>query len=154
MKQDFLKRTPLFADLQDEELAQILLIGRVVTFEAERHVFDEGAPGDAFYLIEQGAIRISRMTPLGEEALAVLREGGFFGEMALLDDSPRSAQAIAHEGEARLIEFRTAELRALMERERALACKMLWAMCRTMAARLRDTNERFQSLFIMTSTFR
>ncbi len=154
MKQEFLKATPIFADLADEELAQVLLIGRVVSFDTDKHVFEEGEAGDAFYLIEKGAVRISRVTPLGEEALAVLREGAFFGEMALLDASPRSAQAIAHEGEAQLIEFRTADLRALMEREHGLACKMLWAICRTMASRLRDTNERFQSLFIMTSTFR
>lgn len=153
MKQEFLKRAPIFATLSDEELAQILVIGRVVTFEAEKHIFKEGEPGAAFYLVEQGAVRISRETPMGEEALAVLREGSFFGEMAMLDDTPRSAQAIAHEGDAQLIEFRTADLRSLMERETAMACKMLWAMCRTLAARLRDTNERFQSLFIMTSTF-
>jgi CRP-like cAMP-binding protein len=153
VKQEFLKRTPIFADLTDDELAQVLLIGRVISFEAEKLIFKEGDPGAAFFLVEKGAVRISRVTPLGEEALAVLREGSFFGEMALLDDTPRSAQAIAHEGEAQLIEFRTAELKSLMERETALACKMLWAICRTLTARLRDTNQRFQSLFVMTSSF-
>lgn len=153
MKQEFLRKTPIFADLNDDELAQVLLLGRVVTFEAERHLFKEGDPGNAFYLVEKGAVRISRETPMGEEALTVLREGAFFGEMAMLDDSPRSAQAIAHEGEAQLIEFRISELRELMERETGLACKMLWAMCRTLTARLRDSNQRFQSLFIMTSAF-
>ena len=153
MKQEFLKRSPIFADLDDEELAQILLIGTVVGFDAEKQIFAEGDPPGSMYLVEKGAVRISRITPMGEEALAVLREGSFFGEMALLDETPRSAQAIAHEGPAQLIEFRTADLKALMERETALACKMLWAMCRTLTARLRDTNERFQSLFVMTSTF-
>ena len=55
--------------------------------------------------------------------------------------------------ERRLAAGETADLRALMDREAGLACKMLWALCRTLAARLRDTNDRFQSLFIMTSTF-
>lgn len=154
MLQDFLRKTPIFAALTDEELAQILLIGQVVEAESGRLLFKEGDPGVSFYLIEAGAVRISRITPLGEEALAVLREGAFFGELALIDDAPRSAQAIAHEGPARLIEFRTAALRALMEKEPALANKMLWALCRTLAARLRDTNDRFQSLFVMTSMFR
>ena len=154
MKQEFLRRTPLFASLDDEELAQVILIGRVVDADSGKVLFKEGDPGTSFYLVEKGAVRISRVTPLGEEALAILREGAFFGDMALLDDMPRSADAIAHEGPARLIEFRTAELRALMEKERGIACKMLWAMSRTLAARLRDTNERFQSLFVMTSTFR
>lgn len=154
MKQEFLRRTPLFSDLSDEELAQILVIGRVVDFEGETPVFKEGDPGEAFYLVEQGAVRISRMTPLGEEALTVLREGGFFGEMCLLDDAPRSADAKAHEGPAKLIEFRITDLKELMEKDQALANKMLWTLSRTLAARLRDTNERFQSLFLMTSTFK
>jgi CRP-like cAMP-binding protein len=153
VKQEFLRRTPIFATLQDDELAQVLLIGRVVDFENGRVVFKEGDPGAAFYLIEKGAVRISKMTPLGEEALTILREGAFFGEMALLDDSPRSAHAIAHEGEVRLIEFPVKDLRDLMDQETKLACKILWAVCRTMAARLRDTNDRFQSLFVMTSAF-
>jgi len=153
LKEEFLKKTPIFAALDDDELAQVLLIGRVVDFEANRSIFSEGDVGNAFYLVEKGAIRISKITPLGEEALAILREGAFFGEMALLDDTPRSAHAFAHEGPTRLIEFRTGELRDLMQKETGLACKMLWALCRTMAARLRDTNDRFQSLFIMTSSF-
>ncbi|MBI3448438.1 MAG: cyclic nucleotide-binding domain-containing protein [Acidobacteria bacterium] len=153
MKEEFLRRTPIFATLDDEELSQVLLIGRVVDFEPDRAIFAEGDAGAAFYLVEKGAVRISKMTPLGEEALAILREGAFFGEMALLDDTPRSAHAFPHEGSARLIEFRIRELRELMEKDTALACKMLWALCRTLAARLRDTNDRFQSLFIMTSSF-
>ncbi|HZE89386.1 MAG TPA: cyclic nucleotide-binding domain-containing protein, partial [Verrucomicrobiae bacterium] len=119
----------------------------------DKAIFAEGDAGSAFYLVEKGAVRISKMTPLGEEALAILREGAFFGEMALLDDTPRSAHAFPHEGGARLIEFRVRELRELMGRDTPLACKMLWALCRTLAARLRDTNDRFQSLFIMTSSF-
>jgi len=154
VKQEFLRRTPIFSTLTDDELAQVLVIGRVVEFGKEQVVCKEGDPGTSFFLVEEGAVRISRMTPLGEEALAVLREGSFFGEMALLDDTPRSADAKAHEGPAKLIEFRVSELKGLMERETELACKMLWAVARTLSARLKDTNERFQSLFLMTSTFK
>jgi CRP-like cAMP-binding protein len=144
--QEFLRRTPIFASLSDEELTQVLLLGRVMDFEPDKAIVSEGDAATAFYLVEKGAVRISKMTPLGEEALAILREGAFFGEMGLLDDTPRSAHVFPHEGTVRLIEFRIGELRGLMERETGLACKMLWALCRTLSARLRDTNDRFQSL--------
>ena len=61
-------------------------------------IFEEGEQGDKFYLILDGAVRISRIVPgMGEEALAVLRAGTYFGEMALIDDFPRCADARAHE---------------------------------------------------------
>ena len=76
--------------------------GHIVHFkEARKHgeaIFAEGDKGDRFYLILDGAVRISRMVPgMGEEALAVLKNGAYFGEMALIDDFPRSAHAIVHE---------------------------------------------------------
>src|SRR5260370_16439379 len=61
-------------------------------------IFNEGAVGDKVYLIISGAVRISRTVPgMGEEALAVLRTGTHFGEMALIDDFPRSPDPRAHE---------------------------------------------------------
>ena len=61
-------------------------------------IFREGDPGDTMYLIQTGAVEISRMGKDGEVALALLEKGDFFGEMVLLDSLPRSttARAIAH----------------------------------------------------------
>jgi len=149
-----LKKIPLFANLTADHLQKVANIAAQKQARANEKIFHEGEIGTEMYLIGSGKVRISKMVPgVGEEALAILREGAFFGEMALLDDTPRSAHAFPHEGGARLIEFRVRELRELMGRDTPLACKMLWALCRTLAARLRDTNDRFQSLFIMTSSF-
>jgi len=61
-------------------------------------VFREGEVGDKLYIILDGKVRISRDVPgMGEEALAVLGPGAVFGEMALLDEAPRSADARVHE---------------------------------------------------------
>jgi CRP-like cAMP-binding protein len=61
-------------------------------------IFRNGEPGDCCYIVLNGAVRISKFLPhIGEEALAVLKPGDYFGEMALIDSSPRSAGAIAND---------------------------------------------------------
>src|SRR5204863_9308646 len=64
-------------------------------------IFREGEKGDKLFIVLDGRVRISKFIPgVGEEALAVLDRGDFFGEMALIDDKPRSADATAHEQDA------------------------------------------------------
>ena len=60
-------------------------------------IFEEGAHGDCAYLIERGMVRISKRTRGGDVELGMLGTGAIFGEMALIDDSPRMASAIAAE---------------------------------------------------------
>lgn len=60
-------------------------------------IFEEGAQGDCAYLIERGAVRISKKTRSGDVELGMLGSGAIFGEMALIDASPRMASAIAAE---------------------------------------------------------
>ncbi len=63
--------------------------------EAGEVLFDEGDKGDVMYLIREGKIKITKGQGEDEKVLAVLKEGDFFGEMAIIDGSPRSASAIA-----------------------------------------------------------
>ena len=58
-------------------------------------LFREGERGDVMYLIREGKIKITKGGDDDEKVLAVLKEGDFFGEMAIIDGSPRSASAIA-----------------------------------------------------------
>ena len=112
-------------------------------------VFQEGDKGDKFYLILDGAVRISRMVPgMGEEALAVLKSGAYFGEMALIDDFPRSAHAIVHE-KCRLFVIRKEDLEDLLFVDRDLAYELLWNFVRTLSRRLRETNDKMT--FLATS---
>ncbi len=92
------RAVPFFDGLTREALS---LIAQVTTEESHAlgtRIFQYGDPGDKLFIILEGKVRISReVAGMGEEALAVLGPGQVFGEMALLDESPRSADARAHE---------------------------------------------------------
>ncbi len=93
-----LEQVDLFAGLPDEDLRNIAAIVGGETIEAGELVFEEGEAGDTFYIVFKGAIEILKTRPDGsEEKLAVRRKGEGFGEMALLNDAPRSATARAAE---------------------------------------------------------
>jgi CRP-like cAMP-binding protein len=93
-----LKQVDLFEGLPDDDLAGIAGIVEGLAIDREELVFEEGEPGDAFYIVFQGAVEIVKTRPdASEEKLAVRRSGEGFGEMALLNDAPRSATARASE---------------------------------------------------------
>ncbi|MBI4702710.1 MAG: cyclic nucleotide-binding domain-containing protein [Deltaproteobacteria bacterium] len=109
-------------------------------------IFRYGDPGDTMYLVRSGRVRISRTIPgLGEEALAMLGEGGVFGEMALLDDSPRSADAIAQQ-RCRLLTLERRSFEDLLFLNRDLAHEVLWGLVRMLSARLRETTDKLTML--------
>jgi CRP/FNR family cyclic AMP-dependent transcriptional regulator len=87
-------------------------------------------------------VRISKFIPnIGEEALAVLKEGDYFGEMALIDNFPRSAHAIANT-DIEVLAIDKTELDYLMNMDHELGYKLLWKFTETLSKRLRETNEK------------
>lgn len=144
-----LDKVSLFAGLLPVHLTRIARLAVEHEFERNDFVFRHGDEGDGLYIVVEGAIRISRnVSGIGEEALAVLREGAHFGEMSLIDDDvPRSADAIVHE-RARVIKLPKHDLRDLMFVDRELAYELLWRFVRTLASRLRDSNDRLMMLSV------
>ncbi len=142
----FLTQSPLFRNLDETERAQILIIGQVKSYKGNDFIFREGDPGDGLYIVVKGSVRISKHSPTGEEALTVLEPHAFFGEMALIDFSARAADAIAHEG-TELFFIPLKDLRNLIESHHHLALKVLYSLCEVLAQRLRETNERYMSIF-------
>ena len=147
---ELLAKTKFFEGLPRGDLVRIVELGSEEEHRVGESIFAEGDKGDKFYLIEEGAVRISRMVPgMGEEALTILRSGDHFGEMALLDESPRSAHALVHE-RCRLFVVRKEDLQDLLFVDRDLAYELLWNFVRTLSARLRETNDKMTFLSVTT----
>jgi CRP-like cAMP-binding protein len=143
-----LKSVDLFASLKPEALATIVKIATEETHALGTKVFQHGDVGDKLYLILEGRIRISRDVPgMGEEALAVLGPGKVFGEMALLDEAPRSADARVHE-RCRLLAISKDAFEDLLFSDKDLAYEVLWGTVRVLMSRLRETTDKLTFLSI------
>jgi len=102
------------------------------------------------FIISDGEVRISRTIPgSGEEALAVLKPGACFGEMAIFDRSERSTDAIANTG-CTLITISRSDFELVLDFNRDIAYKVLWSVVRLLSARLRVTNDNLRSLLAMS----
>lgn len=142
------RRTALFGLLNEEYLSVIAEMADEKHFSKEEHIFREGEKGDGFYIILQGRIRISRqISGIGEEALAILESGNYFGEMALIDDQPRSADAIAQD-KSKLLFLKTEDLQDLLFVDKSIAYEVLWAFVRTLSGRLRETSDKLTFLTV------
>jgi CRP/FNR family transcriptional regulator, cyclic AMP receptor protein len=151
--QVFLKTVPVFRDLTDDDLAQILMVGMVRRFAANTVIISEGSPGGQLHVIHEGQVRISKVVPnVGEEALTILQPGAFFGEIEFFDGAPASAHAIAHT-DCSVLAVPHEEMRDFIQNRPNLAAKFFWAFGITLASRLRDTNDRMATLLAISKGF-
>ncbi|NOU34261.1 MAG: cyclic nucleotide-binding domain-containing protein [Polyangiaceae bacterium] len=148
-REEQLARVPFFDGLTPRALSLIAEVTSEETHALGTRIFQYGDPGDKLFIILEGKVRISReVSGLGEEALAVLGPGEIFGEMALLDESARSADALAHQ-RCRLLVIKKDDFDDLLFFHKDLAYEVLWASVRMLAARLRETNDKLT--FLSTS---
>ena len=147
---EVLKKIPLFQEISEEFLGEVAGRCEEQVFQPRDLVFREGQRGDRLYMILAGTVRITKnIEGIGEEQLALLKEGAYFGEMALVDEAPRSADARAAV-ETRLAVMRKADLEELMFANRELASEILWNFVRTLSRRLRETNEKLRAAYQMS----
>jgi CRP-like cAMP-binding protein len=113
-------------------------------------LFEEGDKPELFYVIGKGKVRISKLVPgIGEEALAILDSGSYFGELELIDsDLPRAARALAHE-DCLLHTIAIADFHTLLSTDQELALGILWSFVRTLSHRLRATDDKVTAMFAM-----
>lgn len=150
---DLLKKINLFASLTADELEEIQKICLKERIAKDTVIFKEGDAGDRCYIITAGEVRISKFIPnIGEEALAVLKTGDYFGEMALIDNFPRSAHAIANT-DLDVLAITKTDLDKVLIRDREMGYKLLWTFTRTLSKRLRETNEKMAGFLAMSGGF-
>jgi CRP/FNR family transcriptional regulator, cyclic AMP receptor protein len=122
---ELLARVGLFSDLSTAELVGLAALMRPRPYAKDEVIYLRGDPGTAFYVIATGKVKIALTSPDGKELiLRRLGSGGFHGELALLDDEPRSADAIATEPSVLLVLQRDA-FRHFLADHAAVATKLL-----------------------------
>jgi CRP-like cAMP-binding protein len=93
-------------------------------------------------VVAEGRVMISKLIAGGEEALAILGRGDFFGEMALIDGEPRSADARAHGGPLTVLVLDRDSVQEVLSLDSAAALQVLQLLCRRIANRLREIDEK------------
>ncbi|OLE01615.1 MAG: hypothetical protein AUG91_00730 [Actinobacteria bacterium 13_1_20CM_4_69_9] len=123
---DLLQRVPLFSDLDRKELERIATSMKQRTFDAGETVTAEGSSGVGFFVIESGNAKVT----IGGEDRRRLGPGDYFGEVALLNESARTA-TITAESDLKCYGLTSWEFRPLVETQPSIAWKLLQAMSKT-----------------------
>ena len=143
---ELLKALPVFANLSTGEL---ILVERVLherQYGTGEIVFNEGEPGAGMYIVKKGEVSITKRIA-GEKSLhlAMIPEKSFFGEIALLDEIPRSASAISATDTV-LFGFSKPDLENILERNSRLGSKIVMNLSRLVNQRLIKANENLEKL--------
>jgi signal transduction histidine kinase len=134
-----LEANKLFRHLLPEEMEHLRGATRELTFAAEQPIFNQGDPGDGIYFIKDGSVLITTTVSTGDsKVLTKIAPGDLFGEMAVLDNEPRSASAMA-ETATTVYFISRPELLTLLDRTPRLAS----ALVREISRRLRTFNDQY-----------
>jgi CRP-like cAMP-binding protein len=132
-----LKNSSLFGALTPLELQLVDGMMHERHYLADEIVFDEGEEGQALYLVTSGRVAIRRATAGTGEMVAQLNPGSIFGDLALLDNAPRTAQARALDN-CELAVFFRADFMRVMETDAVIGYKISLALARLLGQRLRN----------------
>ena len=142
---EVLQKVPLFSQLAAADLQRVVEVARDRAYPKNSVILFEDDPGDALYVVAKGQVKVVLIGEDGREViLSVLGEGEFFGEMALIDDEPRSAHVIAME-DSTLLVLRREDFQGILEHSAGIALALL----RELSRRLRRVDEKVGSLVLL-----
>lgn len=138
--------------LSSLEINLLSTLSRERRYESEEVIFHEGEQGDEMFVILSGTVLISKFIPgAGDEALTFLGRGDYFGEMALIDDEPRSAGARAHDGGVTVLAIPRDVVSGLLNIERVSSLRLLRLLCSMVALRLRESNGKLLGWYLLSA---
>lgn len=142
---DFLATIPLFSGLQRDELQKFADLTRERSYPKGSVILFQDDPGDSLFVLRQGRVKVVLIGEDGREViLGVLEPGAHFGELALIDDQPRSAHVIAME-DANLLVLRREDFRRRVEANPTVA----WALLTELSRRLRRADSKIGGLVLL-----
>jgi len=144
-EREVLRTVPIFSELSDEDITSLAKLASRKRYPKDTVVFFENEEGDFFFTITEGRIKVTILGDDGREViLSVLGPGDFFGEMALLDNEPRSATAIAVE-ESELLSLHRSDFQSVLNDNKSITS----ALIRVLSARLRRANHQISTLALL-----
>ena len=146
-----LRRIKILAAMEEKQLASFLQYMEIVKLLPGAVIFHKGDHGDAMFMVLEGEVRARALVGGQESTLATFGVGECFGELAILDESPRSAEVIVNT-EAVLLKISAVSLKKLFQEAPALAAPFLLALSKTVAARIRATTKRYEDSVLFART--
>ena len=137
-----LKSTALFSEFTTDEIEEFIELCDASSAAAGEVIVKQDDTGDCMYVLLSGEARVIHHSGGRDVELAILREGDFFGELALVDEGPRSADVLAI-GDCALLRITQAVISAVAGVYPTAAFKFLIAIGRIMVSRLRKSNQRY-----------
>ena len=136
-----LRRIKILAELKDAQLAHLADFMEAQAVTERTVIFNQGDSSDAMYLVMSGELRARVINGGRETILATFGPGEFFGDMALFDHGPRSADVVANV-DSQLLRISSTSFNRLTKEAPALATPFLQATAKTLAARIRNDNKK------------
>ena len=127
---EILEKIPLFSEMDKSDLLKIKAVLNEKEYSKEESIFFETDRGDIFYIVYEGRVKIYNVSREGQvKILDFLEEGDFFGEMALIDEMPRSANALAVE-DSRLLTITHNQFQKFLKKHPDILFKITKTLCR------------------------
>ena len=144
-ERELLRTVPIFSDLTDQDIASLGRLSIRKHYPKDTVIFFENEEGDFFFMILEGRIKVTILGDDGREViLSLLGPGDFFGEMALLDNEPRSATAIAVE-DSELLSLHRTDFQSVLADNKSITVGLI----RVLTSRLRKANHQISTLALL-----
>jgi hypothetical protein len=146
-----LRRVRILAGLSDAQLERFVRYTELHPVRQWTEIVKQGSPEDGMFLVLEGEVRVRMMIAGKETVLATLGAGEFFGEVALLDHGPRSADVVANQ-DSMLLKVPAGAFQRLVNEAPDQAAPFLFAVCRTLISRIRADNKRYRDSIALVRT--